>query len=160
MKTLRLIANIWWHVVCFGWLTAFVNFLVGIIFIITIIGIPVGLGLLQYSKFLLGPFSRAMVSKDDLGIKVSTLWRVFGIISWILYLPAGLVLFLMTVIQIVLLCVTIVGIPIAVVLAKSLGTYFKPIHKKCVSVEVRDSLHPKILPVEEQKVVVGEVSYA
>ncbi len=160
MKTLRLIANIWWHVVCFGWLTAFLNLLVGVTFIITIIGIPVGLGLLQYSKFLLGPFNRVMVSKDDLGIKVSPLWRVFGIISWILYLPAGLVLFLITAIQIVLLCITIVGIPIAVVLAKSLGTYFKPIHKKCISVEVRDSLHPKSSPVEEQQVIIEGVSCA
>jgi uncharacterized membrane protein YccF (DUF307 family) len=144
MKTLRIIANIWWHVVCFGWLTAFLNLLVGVIWIVTIIGIPVGLGLFQYSKFLLAPFSRTIVTKDSLGIKIHPVWRVLGIISWILYLPCGLILCLATVLQIILLCVTILGIPIAVVLAKSLGTYFKPVFKKCISVEVRDEMQIKI----------------
>jgi uncharacterized membrane protein YccF (DUF307 family) len=143
MKTIRIIANIWWLVVCFGWFTALLNLILGVLWLITIIGIPVGLGLFQYSKFMLAPFTRAMVSKDALGIKINPAWRVFSIIGWILYLPTGLILCLVTIVQIILLCVTIVGIPVAIILAKSLGTYFKPINKKCVSVEVRDGLDTK-----------------
>jgi uncharacterized membrane protein YccF (DUF307 family) len=35
---------------------------------------------------------------------------------------------------------SIVGIPVALVLAKSVGTYFNPVNKKCVPQEVADEI--------------------
>ncbi len=47
-------------------------------------------------------------------------------------LPLGLLLAIATIFQIAGLFISIVGIPVALVLAKTVGTYFNPINKICV----------------------------
>ncbi len=137
---MRTLGNILWHVPFLGFLSALGTFLIGVLLVITIIGAPLGLGLIQLSKFLLTPFSSAMISKKDLKIDQNKLWQAFGIIVRILYFPFGLFLAVVTVFQIAGLFVTIIGIPVALVLAKSLGTYFNPVNKTCVPKAVADEV--------------------
>lgn len=132
---MRTLGNILWHFPFFGFITAFYTFLVGVLFLISIIGAPIGLGLIQHSKFLLSPFSSRMVSDSEIGKEKSMLWKVFEIIAFIIYLPLGILATIATAIQIVLLFISVVGIPVALVLAKSLTTYFNPIGKVCVNAE-------------------------
>ena len=63
---MRTLGNIIWHIPFLGFLFALAYALGGLFFCITIIGIPIGLGWLQFSLFLLSPFSKAMVSRKDL----------------------------------------------------------------------------------------------
>ena len=137
---MRTLANILWHIPFLGFLSAFATFLTGGLLVITVIGAPLGLGLIQLSKFLLTPFSSRMISKRDLKAKQNILWQTFGIIVRILYFPFGLILSIVTVFQIVGLFITIVGIPVAIVLAKSLGTYYNPVNKVCVSIAVAEEV--------------------
>lgn len=130
---MRTLGNILWHVPFLGFLSALVIFLIGGLLVITVIGAPLGLGLIQLSKFLLTPFSKVMISKKDLKTDQNKLWQTFGIIVRILYFPFGLFLAVVIVFQIVGLFITIIGIPVALVLGKSLGTYFNPVNKICVS---------------------------
>ena len=129
---MRSLGNIIWHIPFLGFVTAFFTFLLGSLLVVTVVAAPIGLGLIQLSKFLLSPFSSNMVDKKDLNVKQNKAWKVYGTIVRIIYFPFGLFLFVATVFQIVGLCITIIGIPIAVILAKSLGTYFNPVNKKCV----------------------------
>jgi len=115
-------------------MSAFFTFIIGGILVLTVVGSPIGLGLIQLSRFLLTPFTMSMVSKSDLNIKQNLLWRTFGIFVRIIYFPFGLVLAIVTLCQIVGLFLSIVGIPVALVLAKSLETYFNPVNKVCVRV--------------------------
>ncbi|HOT39540.1 MAG TPA: YccF domain-containing protein [Candidatus Cloacimonas acidaminovorans] len=133
---MRVLANILWHFPFCGFMTALTAYIVGGLFFISVIGAPIGLGLFQFGKFLLAPFSYSMVSKKDLNIEQNKAWKTFGIIATIIYIPFGLALCVLTIFQIAGLCITIIGIPVAVVLAKSLGTYFNPVNKKCVPVSV------------------------
>jgi len=48
-----------------------------------------------------------------------------------------------TIFQIAALFVTIIGIPVALVLAKSLGTYFNPVNKICVPKAVQNELEQR-----------------
>jgi len=137
---MRTLGNILWHVPFFGFLSALGTFLIGGLLVITVIGAPLGLGLIQLSKFLLTPFSSAMISKKDLKADQNKLWQTFGIIVRILYFPFGLFLAVVTVFQIAGLFITIIGIPVALVLAKSLGTYFNPVNKTCVPKAVADEV--------------------
>lgn len=137
---MRTLGNIIWHIPFLGFLSALFHFLIGVLFTISVVGAPIGLGLIQYSKFLLTPFSKAMVSKDDLNIEQNQAWKTYSTIVWILYIPFGLFLCILALFQIVGLFITIIGIPVAIVIAKSLGTYFKPVDKECVPVAVRDEL--------------------
>ena len=137
---MRTLGNILWHIPFFGFVNAFVTFLIGGLFVVTIVGAPIGLGLIQLSKFLLTPFSSGMINKSDINPNQNKAWKTFGIIVRILYFPFGLILAILTVFQIAGLFITIVGIPVALVLAKSLGTFFNPVNKSCVSKAVFDEV--------------------
>jgi uncharacterized membrane protein YccF (DUF307 family) len=137
MKTL---GNILWHFPCFGFLQAFIVFIGGVILTITVIGAPIGLGLIQYSRFLLAPFSYAMVDQKVLGKEQSQAWKTFSFIVWIIYLPLGAISLILGLIQVVVLACTIIGIPLAIIVVKSLGVYWNPIGKVCVPVSVASEI--------------------
>ncbi len=129
---MRTLGNIIWHIPFLGFVTAFWTFVIGGVLTLTIVAAPIGLGLMQLAKFLLTPFSMQMVSRNTLNKKQNKLWKAYGFIVRIIYFPIGLVLAIVTICQIVGLFISIVGIPTAIVLAKSLETYFNPVNKVCV----------------------------
>ena len=137
---MRTLANILWHIPFLGFLSALGMFLIGCIFVITVVGAPIGFGVIQLSKFLLSPFSSAMVSKKDLNMDQNQLLETYSIIVRVIYFPFGLFLAAVTLFQIALLFISIVGIPLALILAKSLKTFFNPINKRCVPKEVEDEI--------------------
>jgi uncharacterized membrane protein YccF (DUF307 family) len=140
---MRTLGNILWHFPFLGFINALTTFLTGCLLVITVVGMPLGFGLIQLSLFLLTPFSSAMVDKKELDTKENELWKIFGIFVRIIYFPVGLVLSVVTILQIAGLFLSIAGIPVAIVLAKSLGTYFNPVNKKCVPQEVADEIARK-----------------
>ena len=143
LKVMRTLGNILWHFPFFGFITALLTFFTGCLFLITIIGAPVALGVFQLSRFLLSPFSSAMIDKKELGKSQNKIWQAFGFIVRIFYFPFGLILSIVTLFQIAALFITIVGIPVALVLAKSLGTYFNPVNKVCVPRAVQKEIEER-----------------
>ena len=137
---MRLLGNIWWHIPCLGFLTAFAVFLLGILFTVSIVGAPIGVGLIQYSKFLLSPFSSEMVSREDLNIRQNGLWKLYSFLVRVVYFPFGLFFFIVALFQIIAAAVTIIGIPVALILVKSLGVLFNPVNKVCVPHVVGEEL--------------------
>ena len=137
MKTF---ANILWHFPFLGFLNAISVYILGLILTATVVAAPIGLGLMEYGKFLFAPFGHAMVSKSELNVQQNKAWKTYSTIIMILYLPFGIFLAIAAVIQVGLLFMTIIGIPIALVLAKSIGTYFNPVNKKCVHQAVRNEI--------------------
>lgn len=137
---MRTLGNILWHFPFLGFVNAIIVFLFGLLLVATVIAAPIGLGLMELGKFLFAPFSHAMVSKSQLNIEENQAWKTYSTIVMILYIPFGIVLCLISIVQIVGLFITIVGIPPALVVAKSLGTYFNPVGKKCVPQAVSDEL--------------------
>ena len=129
---MRTLGNIIWHIPFLGFLTALFTFLLGSLLVLTIIGAPLGLGLIQLSKFLLSPFSSSMVDKKNLNVEQNKYWKSYGFVIRIIYFPFGLGLAVITIFQIIFLFISIVGIPVAVILSKSLGTYFNPVNKVSV----------------------------
>ena len=132
---MRTIANILWHIPFLGFLNALYAFLLGLLLTVLVITAPIGLGLIQYSKFLMFPFSTEMVSSSEAGRQRHPLWAAYSTIIMILYLPLGLVAFLFGLVQCLGLAITIIGLPGAYIIFKSLGTYFNPVGKVCVPVE-------------------------
>lgn len=137
---MKSLGNILWHFPFLGFVNALFTFLLGGLLVITVIGAPIGLGLIQLSKFLMAPFSNAMVDKKDLNVEQNALWKSFGFIIRIIYFPFGLFLAVVTIFEIAGLFISIVGIPVAMVLAKSVSTFFNPVNKKCVPAAVADEL--------------------
>jgi len=74
---MRTLGNIIWHIPFLGFLSALGTFLLGGLLVITVFGAPIGLGLIQLSKFLLAPFSNSMVSGSELNQDQNALWKSF-----------------------------------------------------------------------------------
>lgn len=137
MKTL---GNILWHFPFFGFVSAIFVFLLGAILTLTVVAAPIGLGLIQYAKFLFWPFGNTMISKKDLQAEQNKYWALYSKIVMILYFPIGLICAVLGIFQVAGLFISIIGIPSALVIAKSLGTYLNPVNKVCVPSAVSDEL--------------------
>lgn len=137
---MRLLGNILWHIPFLGFVDAILAYLLGLLLTITVVAAPLGLGLMEYGKFLFAPFSYAMVSKSDLNVDQNPLWQGYSFIIMLIYLPIGLILAIFGIFQAIGLALTIVGIPVALVVVKSLGTYLNPVNKKCVDIAVAEAL--------------------
>ncbi|MCH4897134.1 hypothetical protein E0494_10550 [Marinilabiliaceae bacterium JC040] len=132
---MRTLGNILWHFPFLGFVSAFFTFLAGLFLTITIVAAPIGLGLIEYAKFLMLPFSSVMVSKKALNQKQNIIWRSYSFLVRIFYFPIGLIMSIIVIFQILGLCISIIGIPQAIILAKSLSTYYNPVNKVCISVD-------------------------
>ena len=133
---MRLLGNIIWHIPFCGFLVALFYYVIGLILVLLVVTAPLGLGMIELSKFLLAPFNRALISKKELNIEQNELWKKYSIIIMILYFPIGLMMFFIQLGQAIILACTLVGIPLAIIMIKSLGTIFNPVNKKCVSIAV------------------------
>ena len=138
--------NVLWHP-GLGFITAVLFFLLGLVLSATVVLSPIGVGLLEYGKFLLAPCSRNMVRRKDVkGDYRSGTWRIWSTVLWVVYLPFGVLLSVLLVVNTSIFLVasipTIVGIPVAAfqayVIAESLGTALNPVGKKCVHYRVAE----------------------
>ena len=89
---MRLLFNIvWW--VLFGWLVALVFYALGVVLTLLVVTAPIGLGLMQYGKFLLAPFSMEMISeaKFQLDADKNSAWKAYsGVVMIVYVLCAGI----------------------------------------------------------------------
>ena len=137
---MRTLGNVLWHFPFFGFLTAAFYWLLGLLLTLLVVTAPIGLGLMEFGRFLLAPFGNEMVSKSSLRVEQNVLWQAYSTIVMILYLPFGIVFVILSAIQVFALCLSIVGIPVALVIAKSLGTVLNPVNKVCVPSAVAEEV--------------------
>lgn len=100
---MRILDNIIWHIPFLGFVSAFLTFLIGGILTLTVVGAPIGLGLIQLSRFLLAPFTNVMADRSAMSDEDNKAWKVYGYIVRILYLPIGLILSAIVLVQMVIL---------------------------------------------------------
>ena len=129
---MKALGNLLWHFPFCGFLSAAVVYVLGLLLTVTVVGAPIGLGLMEFGKFLFCPFGHAMVSQKELKVEQQKAWSIYSTIVMILYFPFGISMCIFCVFQVVTFCMTIIGIPVALVIAKSLGTFLNPVGKKCV----------------------------
>ena len=98
------LGNLLW-IVFGGLIMSLSYFLAGIIYCITIVGIPVGVQLMKLASLTLCPFGRNVTDRNG---QLSA-WSICLNILWILF--GGLEIALLHVVLGLLLCITLVGIP-------------------------------------------------
>jgi uncharacterized membrane protein YccF (DUF307 family) len=121
---MRTLLNVLWFVLSGLWL-AIGYVLTGILLCILIITIPFGIACFRLAAFVVWPFGRAVVRKPDAGAP-STLANVV----W--FIVAGLWMALAHVILGVLLCLTIIGIPLGLGNFKLAAVAIAPLGKDIV----------------------------
>ena len=122
---MRTVLNLLWLVFSGLWL-AIGYALAGIVLCLLIITIPFGVACFRLAAFVLWPFGRAVVRNPDAGAP-STVANVL----W--FILAGLWMALAHVILGVLLCLTIIGIPLGLGNFKLAGVAIAPLGKEIVS---------------------------
>jgi uncharacterized membrane protein YccF (DUF307 family) len=121
---MRTLLNVLWLVLSGVWL-AIGYLLTGVLLCVLIITIPFGIACFRLAAFVLWPFGRAVVRNPDAGAP-STIANVL----W--FVLAGLWMALAHVILGVLLCLTIIGIPLGVGNFKLAAVAIAPLGKEIV----------------------------
>ena len=136
--------NILWHFPFFGFLFAFFYALFGAILCCTVVLYPVGLGFFQIARFLLTPFSSALVTRKELDLvrpeERSTAAAAFSTVITILYFPFGLIAAAGALFAMIGEFLSIIGIPCGIVWFKALPAIFMPVDRICVPKAVADEI--------------------
>lgn len=98
------LGNLIW-IIFGGFVNALAWLATGLLWCITIVGIPIGLQCFKMAKLQFAPFGKEIVTTDDSGMSfvLNLLWIIFG----------GFQLCLANLISAFFLCITIIGIPFA-----------------------------------------------
>ncbi len=121
---MRTLGNILWLVLA-GWWLALGYVLAGVINFIFIVTIPFGIASFRLANYSLWPFGRTVVRDERAGamsLLGNILWLVFG----------GLSMAVSNVVAGLLLCLTIVGIPLGVAAFKLAGLALMPLGARIV----------------------------
>jgi uncharacterized membrane protein YccF (DUF307 family) len=122
---MRTVLNILWLVLAGLWL-ALAYVIAGLILCITIIGIPFGVQSFKLAGYALWPFGRALVPSPT---RLKGLSAIANILWFVL---AGWWLALAHLVTGILLCLTIIGIPLGVADFKMAGAALVPFGKEIV----------------------------
>ena len=129
---MRLILNIIWFVLSGLWL-AIGYALAALLMFILIITIPFGIASLRIALFCLWPFGRTIVRRADHGV-ASTIGNVIWVILCGWWLALG------HLITGIILCLTIIGIPLGLANFKLIPISLTPLGREIVSVEQAQAL--------------------
>ena len=122
---MRIVLNVLWLVLSGLWL-AIAYVFVGLVLCILIITIPFGIASFRIAAFVLWPFGRAVVPKPSAGAP-----SFIGNVIW--FILAGIWLALGHLLTGVVLCLTIIGIPLGLGNFKMIPVALAPLGKDIVS---------------------------
>jgi uncharacterized membrane protein YccF (DUF307 family) len=132
---MRLILNLIWLILC-GWWMAILYLLAGIVCAILIITIPFAIASFRIASYVIWPFGRSIEMRRDAGIA-----SVIGNIIWIVLLGWELALGHLT--AGIILCITIIGIPLGLANFKLIPISLVPLGVRIVR---SDELYPGYAP--------------
>lgn len=122
---MRLILNLIWLVLCGFWL-AIGYAIAGVICCILIITIPFGIAAFRLANFALWPFGRRLIDKPGAGAG-----SIIGNVIWVIL--AGWWLALGHLITGIMLCLTIIGIPLGLGNFKLIPVSLVPLGREIVT---------------------------
>jgi len=123
----KTILNILWLVLCGVWLA--IGYLVAaLIMFVLIVTIPFGIASFRLASYTLWPFGRTLVARPDAGAG-----SFIGNVLW--FFLAGLWMAIAHVVTGVLLCITIIGIPLGIADFKLAAAAIAPLGKDIVSTD-------------------------
>jgi uncharacterized membrane protein YccF (DUF307 family) len=128
---MRLILNVIWLILC-GWWMALLYVLAGIICAILIITIPFAIASFRIASYVIWPFGRSVQVRRDFGCA-----SVIGNVIWIVLVGWELALGHLT--AGILLCITIIGIPLGLANFKLIPISLVPLGVRIVR---SDELYP------------------
>ena len=146
---MRTVMNVLWLVLSGLWL-AIGYAVAGLVLCFLIITIPFGIAAFRLAAFTLWPFGRAVVRKPDAGAASAV-----GNVIW--FVLAGLWMALAHVFTGILLCVTIIGIPLGLGNFKLIPVSIAPLGKDHIS--LHDDRPPELNMADEPLMIAWTSSW-
>jgi uncharacterized membrane protein YccF (DUF307 family) len=142
---MRLLLNIIWFVLAGLWM-AIAYAIAALICFVLIITIPFGIASLRIGVFALWPFGKTVVKRADAGIASG-----IGNIIWFVF--CGWWLALLHLISGVILCITIIGIPLGLANFKLIPVSLLPMGREIVSIDQARAmgLTPQVVMPDEPR---------
>jgi len=110
------LGNLLWFILG-GAVMALTWLAIGVLFSITIVGIPIGRACFEFAKLSAFPYGKEIIRETELKGKshTSPAWRVINLVLNVIWFPIGLFLTLTYFVLTVVYALTIIGIPVAIV---------------------------------------------
>jgi len=124
---MRTLLNIVWLVVA-GWWLALTYVLFGVLLCIPVITIPWAIASFRNANYALWPFGRTIVARADAGVG-----SFLGNVIWVVF--AGVWIALAHIASGIALCLTIIGIPLAIADFKMVPISLMPLGKEIVPID-------------------------
>jgi uncharacterized membrane protein YccF (DUF307 family) len=153
---MRFIGNIIWFVIG-GWYLALTWFVGGVLFALTIVGLPLFRASIEMGKMSAFPFGKDVVHINELENRESdAVSKAAGTIGFIVNIiwacTVGTVLFLFYILAGIGSCITIIGIPFGIQSFKLAGISFWPIGRRVVTIEMAKAVREKVAQRELEKI--------
>ncbi|MCY1153325.1 MAG: hypothetical protein OWP43_12990 [Sphaerochaetaceae bacterium] len=118
-----------------GFILAIAWYIIGIIFYITIIGIPIGRVCFEFAKLSMFPFGKEIIRETELKGKQNVLGikKVFHVVINIIWIPIGILFTLTYFVLGIISFITIIGIPIGIVYVRMGQFLLFPVGARVVS---------------------------
>jgi len=123
----KTVLNVLWLVLCGLWL-AIGYAVAGVVMCILIITIPFGIAAFRLAAYVLWPFGRTVLRRDDAGAGSTV-----GNVIW--FVLAGLWIAIAHIVTGVVLCLTIIGIPLGIANIKLAAVAVAPLGKDIVATD-------------------------
>jgi uncharacterized membrane protein YccF (DUF307 family) len=123
----RVLLNVIWLILAGLWM-AIGYVIAGVICCILIITIPFGIASFRIAGYALWPFGRTVVRRTDAGVA-----SAIGNVIW--FIVAGIWLAIGNVVAGVLLCITIIGIPLGIASFKLVPISLLPLGREIVPID-------------------------
>ncbi len=127
------VGNLIWFILGGGWLLGTLWIVLGLLFCVTVVGLPFGVACFRISSFAYFPFGKDLVDAELVCEK-----RILGtgLLNFIWCFFFGWWLALIHACLGIVECITIIGIPYGLASFKLCKAYFAPLGKRVVSIDV------------------------
>jgi len=128
------LVNLLWFVFG-GFILGIAWYIIGFVFYISIIGVPIGRACFEFAKLSMLPFGKEVIRETELKGKqnVSGVKKIFHLIINIVWIPIGIIFTLIYFTLGFLSFITIIGIPIGIVYVRMGKFLLFPIGARVVS---------------------------
>lgn len=124
---MRTLLNVIWLLLCGIWM-AIGYAVAGVVCCILIVTIPFGIASFRIAAYALWPFGRTVIRQPTAGV-----WSALGNVIWLVV--AGVWLAIGHVVTGILLCLTVIGIPLGIANFKMIPVALLPLGRQIVDIE-------------------------
>ncbi|GAA4370194.1 YccF domain-containing protein [Nocardioides caricicola] len=124
---MRTLLNVIWLLLCGIWM-AIGYAVAGVVCCILIVTIPFGIASFRIAAYALWPFGRTVIRQPTAGF-----WSALGNVIWLVV--AGVWLAIGHVVTGILLCLTVIGIPLGIANFKMIPVALLPLGRQIVDIE-------------------------